>query len=172
MFFLDHLRPNKPGANLSLLFLSTIKIGLALFLLWIAGILALRFKIFPAGAGAWPAFYHIPFYFLFQVMSRGRSSPGRSFVHDAVRTSFHGDFFQKKGNWTAAAPFAIVSAWAVFSLLMLAKILLNARIYQYGFSLALPATLMAVWMLVHFFLPCFLRSRRGRDYSNTWLLQW
>jgi len=65
-----------------------------------------------------------------------------------------------------AAPFAIVSAWAVFSLLMLAKMLLNARIYQYGFYLALPATLITVWLLLYFFpsllSPWPLRARLFR----------
>lgn len=41
--------------------------------------------------------------------------------------------------------------WAIFSLLLLAKIVLNARLYHYGFYLALPSVvliiIMTVWLL-------------------------
>jgi hypothetical protein len=147
---------NKPGANLYLLFLSTIKIGLILFFVWIAGIFCQRFKRVPRWA---PALAGILFYLaLFSISSYVKwqelARPLPLLMMMCV-PFFTVIFFRKKEDWNAAAPFAAVSAWAVFSLLMLAKILLNARIYQYGFTLALPATLISVWALVYF-LPSLL----------------
>jgi hypothetical protein len=48
--------------------------------------------------------------------------------------------------------------WAVWSLLLLAKLLLKARIEQYGFVLAMPATLLLVALFVHE-LPAQARRR-------------
>jgi hypothetical protein len=51
-------------------------------------------------------------------------------------------------------------AWAVFSFLLLTKVLLNVRISHYGFVLALPATLLLVATLV-WAIPALLASRLG-----------
>jgi hypothetical protein len=48
----------------------------------------------------------------------------------------------------------------VFGGLLLGKMLLNARIYQYGFGLALPSTALAVWFLVEK-VPVSIRRRGG-----------
>ena len=50
---------------------------------------------------------------------------------------------------------------SIFSLALLAKISLNARIYHYGFVLAMPATLLVVAAVVGW-VPAWV-SRRGRD---------
>ncbi|MBI2827287.1 MAG: glycosyltransferase family 39 protein [Planctomycetia bacterium] len=52
-------------------------------------------------------------------------------------------------------------SFTLFGLLLLAKIILNARMYQYGFVLAVPATLMLLVFLVDW-LPRWL-DRRGRS---------
>jgi hypothetical protein len=44
--------------------------------------------------------------------------------------------------------YAMLTVWAVFSLLLLAKVLLVPRIFHYGFVLAMPATLLAVGVLL------------------------
>lgn len=49
-------------------------------------------------------------------------------------------------------------ALCVFALLLLAKMILNARILHYGFALALPATMLVVVALVSW-LPAWLDSR-------------
>jgi hypothetical protein len=147
---------NKPGANLYLMLLSAAKIVLAIFLLWITGKCALRFKQVPRWA---PCLIGILLYLLLFFNSAhvawqelARSLPLLMLLCAPL---FSVIFFRKIEDWKAAAPFAAVSAWAVFSLLMLGKMLLNARIYQYGFTLALPATLISVWALVYF-LPSLL----------------
>ena len=147
---------NNPDANLWLLFLSTIKLGFILFMLWITGMLSQRFTRVPRWV---PALVGILFYLaLFSISSYvkwqelARPLPLLMMMCAPLFTVI---FFRKKEDWNAAAPFAAISAWAVFSLLMLAKMLLNARIYQYGFTLALPATLISVWALVYF-LPSLL----------------
>lgn len=54
----------------------------------------------------------------------------------------------------AARPLLLFSM-AVFSFLLLLKIFLNARIYHFGFVLAMPAVLLSVALLVYY-LPLFL----------------
>jgi dolichyl-phosphate-mannose-protein mannosyltransferase len=54
-------------------------------------------------------------------------------------------------------------AFAVFALLLLPRIVLNARLYHYGFVLALPATLV-VWAALLDWIPQAL-DRRGADGS-------
>ncbi|MCC7147566.1 MAG: glycosyltransferase family 39 protein [Phycisphaeraceae bacterium] len=60
----------------------------------------------------------------------------------------------------ATGPLALTMGLLVFSLVFLLKMLLNARIYNYGFALAAPAT----WMLVLTWLAWIPRhlTRRGR----------
>jgi hypothetical protein len=49
---------------------------------------------------------------------------------------------------------------SIFSLVLLSKILLNARTYHYGFVLAMPATVMLVGWLT-FSLPSWIRNQGG-----------
>jgi hypothetical protein len=150
---------NKPGVNLGLLFVSTTKLSVALFLFWITGTLALRFKNVPRWI---PGLIGIVFYLalIFGSTYIGWEELARPLplLMIVCAPLFMVLYFRKKENWKVVAPFAIVSAWAVFSLLMLAKIVLNARVYQYGFTLAMPATLMVVWAIVYF-LPSLLSAR-------------
>jgi hypothetical protein len=147
---------NKPGANLYLMLLSASKIVLALFLLWITGKCTLRFKQVPRWAPGLTGIllYLVLFFNSTHVKWQELARP-LPLLMLLCAPLFTVIFIRKKGGWKAAAPFAAVSAWAVFSLLMLGKMLLNARIYQYGFTLALPATLISVWALVYF-LPSLL----------------
>jgi hypothetical protein len=55
---------------------------------------------------------------------------------------------------------APVAMWAVFSLVLLGKMILNARVEHYGFVLAMPATLLLSACLVHA-VPAFLHHRTG-----------
>jgi hypothetical protein len=50
--------------------------------------------------------------------------------------------------------------WSAFALAMLAKMFLNAQIYHYGFYLALPATSVAVVVLL-WFVPLIVAARLG-----------
>jgi hypothetical protein len=60
------------------------------------------------------------------------------------------------------APLAL---WALWSLVLLGKMLLHTRIHHYGFALAMPATLLLVAMLVHG-LPAWDRARGGGDLTR------
>jgi hypothetical protein len=147
---------NNPGANLYLLFLSTVKLGFAVFLLWITGKWAVRFKQVPHWApGLIGILLYLVLFFNSTYVKWQELARPLPLLMMLCAPLFTVIFFRIKGDWKAAAPFAIVSAWATFSLLMLAKMILNTRIYQYGFTLALPATLISVWALVYF-LPSLL----------------
>ncbi len=50
---------------------------------------------------------------------------------------------------------------SVFAFVLLGKIILNSRVYQYGFVLAMPATLLLVLCLTHW-LPLWIDRRGGR----------
>ena len=50
--------------------------------------------------------------------------------------------------------------WAVFSLVLLGKTVLNTRLHHYGFYLAFPATLLCISVLVHD-IPRVLAARWG-----------
>lgn len=53
-----------------------------------------------------------------------------------------------RGDADRASRLALGTSLALFSLLLLAKMVLNARIYHYGFALAMPATLVLIAALV------------------------
>jgi len=61
--------------------------------------------------------------------------------------------------------------WAVFSLVLLAKIILDVRLYHYGFYLALPATVLLVMMLVST-IPSLMvhRGAQGRVFRSVSVL--
>lgn len=62
---------------------------------------------------------------------------------------------------TRAAPLLSLWLWSVLAVLLLAKMVLNARVSHYGFTLAMPATLLLVAGLV-WGIPGWLGAR-GRD---------
>ena len=61
----------------------------------------------------------------------------------------------RQSGWNPAATFMTI--WAVFSLVLLAKLGLYSRIWHYGFTLAMPAFLTALYLLL-FLVPEFLRK--------------
>jgi hypothetical protein len=60
------------------------------------------------------------------------------------------------GDRSQLLPLAICT----FALLLLARMLLNARLYRYGFSLAAPATMLLFVLLLHV-VPGWIRRRGG-----------
>jgi len=58
------------------------------------------------------------------------------------------------------ARFASLAMWAVYAFALLGKILLNPRIWHYGFTLAMPGALLLVAGLL-WLVPAFLRERGG-----------
>jgi hypothetical protein len=60
----------------------------------------------------------------------------------------------------SAARFAVLAMWAVYALVLLTKVILNVRISQYGFVLAMPAALLLVASLV-WLVPAALGERGG-----------
>ncbi len=66
-----------------------------------------------------------------------------------------------RGRSTAAAVrFAPLAMWAVFAFALLGKMILAARIWHYGFTLAMPGTLLLVACLV-WLIPAWLHERGG-----------
>jgi Dolichyl-phosphate-mannose-protein mannosyltransferase len=59
--------------------------------------------------------------------------------------------------WPTLLPMVL---WTAFALSLLSKMVLNVRIYHYGFYLAMPATLVLVICLVYW-IPVVLRRTRG-----------
>jgi hypothetical protein len=55
---------------------------------------------------------------------------------------------RSRGNPDSASRYALQTSLAVFALALLAKMVLNARVYFYGFALAMPATLVLIAALV------------------------
>ncbi len=79
---------------------------------------------------------------------------------------------RRRGDPDALAQRAPLVLWAVLSVGLLAKIWLRARIHQYGFVLAMPATLLLVAALVHG-LPASLRpSAPHREGAGTARQRW
>jgi hypothetical protein len=56
--------------------------------------------------------------------------------------------------------FAPLALWSVYALALLGKMVLNARVSQYGFALAMPAALLLIACLIGWF-PELLRRRFG-----------
>ncbi len=57
-------------------------------------------------------------------------------------------WFRGRGDADRASRLALSTALALFALALLAKMVLNARIYHYGFALAMPATLVLIAALL------------------------
>ena len=70
-------------------------------------------------------------------------------------------FIAHRRDRAAATSLVPLVMWSTFSLVLLGKMMLNARIYQYGFYLAMPATVALAVMLV-WLLPRWLEHGGGR----------
>jgi len=70
-------------------------------------------------------------------------------------------FLRVRHDAAEASAAALRVAWAVFALALLAKMILGARVFHYGFVLAVPATLLLVVAAVDW-LPAAI-GRRGGD---------
>jgi hypothetical protein len=162
---------HNPGDSLKRLFLSSAKIGVLLSLI---GITTMVFPLFFKNSRRTTYLTILPIAGIFILFHFGARYIGWQelarplpLVMLFCAIGFTVLFFRRKETWNTVAPLSIAAAWAVFSLLMLAKILLNARVYHYGFYLALPATLMIVWLLVH-----FIPSRLSRWPERARLFRW
>jgi hypothetical protein len=72
------------------------------------------------------------------------------------------------GCWRRRRRPEALARWAplaLWSLLLLGKMLLHTRIHHYGFVLAMPATLLLVATLVHG-VPVWMRARGGGDLTR------
>ena len=85
----------------------------------------------------------------------GASLPFVSFLACVVSLSIA--IRGKRARIRAILPFAM---WSCFAFVLLGKILLTARVYHYGFALAMPATLLLVACVLHF-IPKTLRELYG-----------
>jgi hypothetical protein len=70
-------------------------------------------------------------------------------------------FIAHRRDRAAATSLVPLVMWSTFSLVLLGKMVLNARIYQYGFYLAMPAT-VALAVLLVWLVPRWLEHGRGR----------
>ena len=69
-------------------------------------------------------------------------------------------FIARRNDRAAAVAFVPLVMWSTFSFVLLGKIMLNARIYHYGFYLAMPATLVLAVVLV-WLVPRWLHNGAG-----------
>lgn len=74
---------------------------------------------------------------------------------------FASRFIARRNDRPAAVALMPLVMWSTFSFVLLAKIVLNARIAHYGFYLAMPATLVLAVVLV-WLIPDWLRNGAGR----------
>lgn len=72
-------------------------------------------------------------------------------------------FRRARADRAAAVKILPLVVWSVFALVLLAKMILNVRIYHYGFYLALPATLLVV-MTVVWLIPRFLAGKGAQGH--------
>ncbi|MGD0464861.1 MAG: glycosyltransferase family 39 protein [Tepidisphaeraceae bacterium] len=72
-----------------------------------------------------------------------------------------------RADLTPARPALLQWTLAILSLAFLAKILLYARLYQYGFVLAVPCGMLAVIALIDW-LPTWIRQRAGSPAIVQW----
>lgn len=70
-------------------------------------------------------------------------------------------FIARRNDRAAAVAFVPLVMWSTFSFVLLGKMMLNARIYHYGFYLAMPATLVLAVVLV-WLVPRWLHNGGGR----------
>jgi hypothetical protein len=71
-------------------------------------------------------------------------------------------FTQRRNDRSASLSLLALLAWAAFALVLLGKILLNARIHHYGFYLSLPAVVLLV-IVVLWLVPSRLVGRGGAE---------
>ena len=69
-------------------------------------------------------------------------------------------FVRARGDADRAARYALQTALGVFALALLAKMVLNARLFHYGFALAMPATLVLIAALVSW-MPAMITRAGG-----------
>jgi hypothetical protein len=70
-------------------------------------------------------------------------------------------FVARRNDRASVVAFVPLVMWSIFSVVLLGKMILNARISHYGFYLAMPATLVLVVVLV-WLVPGWLRNGGGR----------
>lgn len=63
-------------------------------------------------------------------------------------------------NGEVCSRLVLVCTLSTFALVLLGKMALNARLHQYGFALALPATMLIVVAMIEW-IPAFVRGRKG-----------
>jgi hypothetical protein len=69
--------------------------------------------------------------------------------------------FMKAGAWRESGRYAALAAWSCFALVLLAKILLNVRLFHYGFYLAMPAALCVTAAFI-WLIPTLIGGAPGR----------
>lgn len=67
---------------------------------------------------------------------------------------------RRSGDSKARSRLMLTCMLSVFALALLGKVVLNTRLYHYGFALAMPATLLIVAALVEW-IPAFIANRGG-----------
>ncbi len=67
---------------------------------------------------------------------------------------------RRPADGEARSRLLLICTLSVFALALLAKMVLNTRVYHYGFALAMPATLLIVVTLTDW-IPAFIASRGG-----------
>jgi hypothetical protein len=89
-----------------------------------------------------------------------RSLPLTLLAAAVVLAVFNLEGYRDKDKMAKLAPLAM---WAVLGMGLLAKMILNARIWQYGFALAMPAAILLVVVLVGM-IPASLQRWYGRGH--------
>jgi hypothetical protein len=75
--------------------------------------------------------------------------------------TFAAMFIARRNDRASAMALVPLVMWSTFSVVLLGKMILNARISHYGFYLAMPATIVLVIVLV-WLVPVWLRNGVGR----------
>ena len=71
------------------------------------------------------------------------------------------EFVKKRQNNRETVPLIVRLTMLVFSFALLGKMILNVRIYHYGFALAMPASLLMITALLCW-IPSAINNRGGR----------
>ncbi len=163
-FYLNIMGLDAPLLNLMRLLLSALWYGLALLLLLIAAYVpgkisnrnlrtALMGIIFIIPILSMPfSLRHIPWLEIFRPLPL--LMMGLIICSGKALWSFRMDR-QKADRWLP------VLVFAVFSFVLLLKMILNTHVYHYGFALAMPATL-ATLMIFLYHLPNFIERKFGQ----------
>lgn len=139
-----------PVTNLRMLLVATTRIGAVVGAFWIAGTLLQRLRGVPRlvpeliGVCTFCVLFSAGRYVGWEDLAR--PLPLLVLVSIPVFVAMAGNTNKHR---LPSAHLATAAAWSVFSLLLLVKMLLNVRVYHYGFYLALPSTLLLVWVSVY-----------------------